>query len=202
MPKAKIARKSTAIDMTPMVDLGFLLITFFMLTTKFRPSEAVEVTTPSSISDTKLPPTDILTLTISKEGRLFWNTDGKGVRESICDQIAKQYDINFTENERKSFAVMGDVGVPFGNLKQYLGFTPNERDKLEEPGIPYDSLNNELDDWLVFTRMANPKVRIVIKGDKDTPYPNIKRVISVLQDKNVNKFNLITGSESDPRSKK
>ncbi len=66
MPKVKVARKSTAIDMTAMCDVAFLLLTFFMMTTEFRGDESVIVDTPSSISEIKLPETDILNVTISR----------------------------------------------------------------------------------------------------------------------------------------
>lgn len=198
MPKAKMARKSTTIDMTAMVDLAFLLITFFMLTTKFRPNEAVQVEIPTSVSDTKLPPTDILTITVAPDGRIFFGVDSKNTKISIAHKIAERKGIEFTPEEIHNFSILGDYGVPFANLKQYLGLSSKEQERVQLPGIPADSTNNELAEWIVMARLSNPKLRIAIKGDKDTPYPAIKKVIGTLQDKNVNKFNLITGNEANP----
>ncbi len=72
MPKVKIPRKSTLIDMTAMCDVAFLLLTFFMLTTQFKSDESVIVDTPSSISEIKLPDTDILNITVTADGKLFF----------------------------------------------------------------------------------------------------------------------------------
>ena len=69
MPKVKVPRKSTSVDMTAMTDVAFLLLTFFMLATKFKPDEPVVVDTPSSISEIKLPESGIMQITIDKQGR-------------------------------------------------------------------------------------------------------------------------------------
>ena len=76
MSKVKVPRKSTSVDMTAMTDVAFLLLTFFMLATKFKPDEPVIVDTPSSISEIKLPESDIMLLTIDKDGRVFFGIDG------------------------------------------------------------------------------------------------------------------------------
>jgi biopolymer transport protein ExbD len=75
MPKIKKARISVKIDMTPMVDVAFLLLTFFMLTTQFRPPEEVQITLPSSHSAFKLPESNVMLITISKDGRIFLGFD-------------------------------------------------------------------------------------------------------------------------------
>ena len=77
MPKNKIARKSSKIDMTAMVDLAFLLLTFFMLATNFKAEEAAKVETPSSISDTVIPERDIMMITVNDSGKVFIGIDNK-----------------------------------------------------------------------------------------------------------------------------
>jgi biopolymer transport protein ExbD len=195
MGKVKVHRASTSIDMTPMVDLAFLLVTFFMLTTKFAPDEPLAVDMPSSVSEIKLPDTDILTISISKEGAVFFNMDGKYNRQELLKKIGEKHNIQFSPEETHSFSVLSSMGIPVGNLKQFLAMDSEQRKAIRQPGIPCDSLNNELSDWIVFSRITNPKLRIAIKGDQDAEYPVIKNVINTLIERKVNRFNLITNLE-------
>ena len=195
MGKVKVHRSSTSIDMTPMVDLAFLLVTFFMLTTKFAPEEPMAVDMPTSVSEIKLPDTDILTISISKEGIVFFNMDGKYNRQELLSKMGEKYGIQFTPQETNSFAVLSSLGVPIGSLKQFLSMAAEERKLVRQPGIPSDSLNNELADWIMLSRTTNPKLRIAIKGDRDADYPVVKNVITTLIDRKVNRFNLITNME-------
>lgn len=196
MGKVKVHRTRPSLDMTPMVDLGFLLVTFFMLTATAATEEPVAVDMPSSVSEIKLPQTNILTISISKDGKVFFNLDGKFTRQSLLEKIGQQYGIQFTENEIARFGVMSSsFGVPIQNLKEVLAMNSEERANLEQPGIPIDSLNNQLRDWIIFSRMSNPGLRVAIKGDQDSNYPVIEKVMNTLIDNNVNRFNLITNKE-------
>ena len=201
MSKAKIAKKSTAIDMTPMVDLAFLLITFFMLTVKFRPTESVEITTPGSTAETPIPAADIMTISISKDGRVFFAVDAQSTREGMVKKMAQRYDIALTEEELKRFKVQADVGVPIFNMKEWLAMDAEKRKEVAK-GVPVDTVGgkNELADWIIFARLSNPKLKIAVKGDVETPYGVVRNVIGTLQSKrvNINKFNLITSAEAAP----
>jgi biopolymer transport protein ExbD len=197
MGKIKPHRTPPSLDMTPMVDLAFLLVTFFMLTTKFAPEEPVTVDTPSSTSEFKLPETDILTITIAKDGAVFFNMDGKYNRADLLKNIGETYQINFSDEEVSRFAVLSSFGLPIGNLKEYLHMSQEQRTEVKQPGIPVDSLNNQLQDWIIFSRMTNPRLRIAIKGDSDSNYPVVKKVLNTLIDNHVNRFNLITNMERE-----
>jgi len=174
MGKVKVHRSSTSIDMTPMVDLAFLLVTFFMLTTKFAPEEPLAVDMPSSVSEIKLPETDILTISISKDGVVFFNMDGKYNRETLLSKIGEKYNIKFSPEEIRSFSLLSSMGVPLGNLKQFLSMSSDERKLVNQPGIPCDSTNNELADWIIFSRITNPKLRIAIKATRMLTIPSLR----------------------------
>jgi biopolymer transport protein ExbD len=193
--KVKVHRVPPSLDMTPMVDLAFLLVTFFMLTTKFAPEEPVVVDMPSSISEIKLPEIDILTISVDKNNTIFFNLDGKYARERLINEMGKKYNVSFTPDEIHSFSVLSSIGVPMGSLKQYLSMDSESRKTVKQPGIPADSLHNELADWIVFARLSNPKVRIAIKGDRKATYPVVKKIINTLQANRISRFNLITDLE-------
>jgi biopolymer transport protein ExbD len=198
MPKVKVKRKNPSLDMTPMVDLFFLLVTFFMLTASARPDEAVIVDTPSSASEIKIPDTNVITITVDKDSRVFFGVDGQQTKEALLDKMAGKYGVGFTEEEKKTFSLLSNFGVPMSQLKSLLAMESSARKEVNQPGIPIDSARNELGDWILQTRLTNPKVVIAIKGDQDAEYPTVKRVIDILQDRKVNRFNLITDMEAKP----
>ena len=198
MPKVKIPRKSTSIDMTAMCDVAFLLLTFFMLTTKFKPDEAVIVDTPSSISEIKLPETDILQIMIDAKGRVFFGIDGQPTRMKMLEKMAAKKNIAFSEEEKARFSLVSNFGVPVANMKQFINLSQEERNKVDQPGIPIDSLHDELGEWVLYARQSNPAFRIAIKGDREAAYPVVKRVFDILQERQINKFNFITSLETTP----
>jgi len=195
MGKVKVHRTRPSLDMTPMVDLAFLLVTFFMLTATAVPDEPVTVATPSSVSDIKIPETNILLITVAKDGKVFFSMDGKYHRQELLKKIGERYQINFTDQEAARFGILSSFGLPIGNLKEFLNLSQEDRKNVEQPGIPVDSLNNQLKDWIIFSRMTNPSVRIAIKGDQDSNYPIIERLMNTLIENNINRFNLITSME-------
>jgi biopolymer transport protein ExbD len=195
MPKVKVPRKSTSVDMTAMTDVAFLLLTFFMLATKFKPDEPVIVDTPSSISEIKLPDVDIMMITIDKENRVFFGIDGQQKRAEMLDKMAAKYQMSFTDKEKQEFSLLSTFGVPMAQLKQFLAIPPADRNKTKVSGIPSDSLNNELSDWVWNARIVNNSIRVAVKGDQNTSYPVVKQVMNTLQERNVNRFNFITTME-------
>jgi biopolymer transport protein ExbD len=204
MPKIKVPKKSPSLDMTPMVDLAFLLVTFFMLTTKFRPSEPVTVDQPSSVSEIPLPDKGVIMLTVDDRGRVFFNVEGQQLRLDILDRLSKRFNLTFTDAEKKQFALLTSIGMPSDRLKEYLS-AKEARQKImnqETPGIPIDSLNNELSSWVNAARNAAPRNSIAINGDGNADIPTIKRVIEILQDNKANRFALITNLESSEEAPK
>ena len=203
MPKIKMARKSTNIDMTAMCDVAFLLLTFFMLATKFKPEEPVVVKTPSSISEIPLPDTDIMMLTVDPKGRVFFSIDNVNMRKDLIEVMDEYKGLSLTPQEKQAFVIGSSIGVPFSQLKSYLSSDPFQQKELDKsaPGIPTDTAEteaNELAAWIRSARNTNPKLRITIKADGEAVYPDIEKVIGSLEALKIFKFNLITNLKAVP----
>ena len=204
MPHVKIPRKSTHIDMTAMCDVAFLLLTFFMLATKFKPEEPVVVKTPSSISDIQLPDVDIMLLTVDQRGRIFFSIDNKVKRLALIEDLAYNVGLKLTPAEKNEFSIDASEGIPFAQLPTYLSAGPEQRKAMEvnAPGIPVDtsvlSPNNELAQWIKSARNTNPRLRICIKADGDASYPSVSKIIKTLEGWKIFKFNLITNMKGIP----
>lgn len=204
MPKVKIPRKSTFVDMTAMCDVAFLLLTFFMLATKFKPDEPVTVVTPSSISEIVLPDVDVMLITVDKTGRIFFSIDNQNIRKGLINDVDQYKSLGLSDNEKNAFALGASIGAPFNQLKSYLSAAPEVQKEFDKTtqGIPTDSTvkseQNELAAWIRMARNNNPKLRIVIKADGEASYPMVKNVIRTLEGWKIFKFNLITNLKAVP----
>jgi biopolymer transport protein ExbD len=203
MPKIKLPKKSPHIDMTPMVDLFTLLLTFFILTATTRPQEPAPVDTPFSVSEKVVMDANIMTVMLAADNRVFFNVDNGHdtilhFRPKILAEMGKRYNIEFTPDELRKFEKANTAfGVPIQQMKAYLAAgSIKDREALETKGIPIDSADNQLALWILFSRQINPAVQTLIKGDSNVDYPVVKEVLDILQDKNVNRFNLITNLEA------
>ena len=197
MAKLKMSKKSTSIDMTAMCDVAFLLLTFFILTATAKVPEVLPVDTPSATVETKLPESDLATLTIGK-GKVFFDLKGRDIRKRTLELMGQKYNVAFSDTDMENFALMESFGVPIQNLKQILDMKSADRTKANQPGIPKDSLDNQLADWVQNARIANnelndKELQIAIKGDAKEEYPSIKKVMDILQDQKINSFSLVTG---------
>lgn len=199
MPKVKIKRQSTFVDMTAMTDVAFLLLTFLLLTANFVKQEAVVVAAPSSVSEIKIPETNIFQIIVDKEGKVFIGMDNQEKRMELLEKISGVYNIKFNEKESKEFSLVNSFGVPVEKMQSFLNL-PSETRVLQENalGIPCDSVNNQFKEWVRLAREVNPKLTIAIKADMTTPYPKIKNVMNTLQDLRENRYNLITTLEGMP----
>jgi biopolymer transport protein ExbD len=193
----KTSKKAASIDMTAMCDVAFLLLTFFILTATAKIPEALPVDTPASTVQTKLPETDLATLTIGK-GKVFFDLKGREIRKRTLELMAQKYGVEFTEDDKDKFALMEGFGVPIESLKSIIEMKSSERTKVNQPGVPKDSLDNQLAQWVQNARIANIEIndkelQIAIKGDAREEYPAIRKVMDILQDQKINSFSLVTG---------
>ena len=188
--------------MTPMVDLFTLLLTFFILTATFRPQESAPVDSPFSVSEKPMMDANVMTVLIAKDNRVFFNVDNGPdtilkFRPKILAEMGKRYNIEFTEDELRLFEKTGTaVGVPIQDMKKYLASKDSDEKIALEKGVPIDSTDNQLALWILFARQINPAADAMIKGDADVEFPVVREVLDILQDKNVNRFNLITNLRS------
>ena len=197
MPKVKIKRKSTAIDMTAMCDVAFLLLTFFMLTSNFIQKEPVNVISPASISEIKIPDTNIMLILVDAKGKVFFGIDGQENRKELLTRMGAAYNTTFSPEEMKEFSLINSFGVSINNMKAFLSMKPEERNLPQNAtGIPCDSLDNQFKNWVSIAKAVNKNYRIAIKADQTTAYPVIKKLMGTLQDINENRYNLITSLES------
>ena len=208
MPKVKVPRKSTAIDMTAMCDVAFLLLTFFILTTKFRPSELAQIDIPSSKSEIPIPDKGILKFEIAPDGRIFVGVDDQPTRLALLEKLSKQYNLTLNGNQQDAFRLTDNWGMDIKQLPAFLDLDANGRAHFAHPGIKVDTTGGEqqLEDIILFARQSydlspdrkdsNDRLRIAIKGDKSTQYKAFDKLIQALQNRNVNKFNIITSSRA------
>jgi biopolymer transport protein ExbD len=201
MAKVKSHKAAGAIDMTAMCDAAFLLLTFFILTATAKQPEPLAVDTPNSTVQTKLPDTGLATLTVGK-GKVFFGMVDRPVRRRTLELMGQEFGINFTEDEKNRFSLIDGFGVPVANLSQIIKLSSSERNQKDlQPGIPRDTVDlkkDELSRWIYNARIANTELtnndlKFAIKGDAKLEYPTIKQVMDVLQEQNVNSFNLVTG---------
>ncbi len=199
MPKVHVKKQSVSLDMTAMCDVAFLLLTFFMLTAKMRPQEPVKVLTPTSIAKAKPNDKDIVTITVASDGKIFWGTDNQQIRVATLQAMGEKNGITFTPAETEIFRLTEAFGAPIGNLKQLLNTDAVTRNKPGfQPGMPCDSLHNDLFQWVYEARRRNPAIKVVVKGDGAADYKVMKQIVGSLQEQNINQFYLLTGLETKP----
>jgi biopolymer transport protein ExbD len=205
MPRAKLPRKSTSIDMTAMCDVAFLLLSFFILATKFKPPEALSVTTPNSVSSKVAPDKNVVLITIDKDAKVYFSvSDGNtGEKKDIIDGINTSKNLNLTDAEKKNFSAnpTAYIGVPFSQLKAYLSKTPEELKGANLPGIPVkDSTDNELVDWVraAVTAFQGSKMNLLVKGDDASKYPSFQGVIIAFKKNDQLKFQMVTSPVGAP----
>ena len=193
MGRAKIKKKSTFIDMTAMSDVTVLLLTFFMLTSTFVKKEPVQVFTPASVSEIKIPETNILLILVDPQGKIFMSLDKQPDMKAVLEKMGEEYGVDFTPEQEKKFVTASTFGVPMRSMQKFLDLPTEQQDKLlKNEGIPCDSTDNQFKSWVRNARQVNPDLRIAIKADASTPYAVIKNVMSSLQDLRENRYNLIT----------
>jgi len=155
--------------------------------------EPVEVTTPGSVSEIKIPDTNILQILIDPTGKVFMSLDKQEDMVNTLNKVGEDLGVTFTPEEIKKFKIQKTFGVPMKSMKAYLALPSDKQDAiLKDYGIPTDSTDNQFKVWIKAARATNEELRIAIKADSSTPYKVIKDVMTSLQDLRENRYNLIT----------
>ncbi|MFN5375151.1 MAG: ExbD/TolR family protein [Chitinophagaceae bacterium] len=205
MPSVKIKKHAPDNDMTPFVDIAFLILSFFIMATKFKPEEPVEVTTPNSVSSIALPEKDAFMVSIDKDGRVFISMDNPQSRQLLIQSMNQTRGLGLGPAEIKNFINASSVGVPFSQLKSLLALDPEDENSMpllkQQVGIPCaDSTGGELTVWVreALTAYSGKKLNLLIKSDNNTKYPVFKHVLDAFKLNDQNKFLLVTSPEDAP----
>ena len=203
MPKIKIPRKSTIVDMTAMCDVAFLLLTFFILATKQKPPEVLTVKTPTSVSSVATPEKYIL-ITLTKEGKVFLMLGDDTKKSAIIDDFNTTRGLQLTPAELAKLKKAEFIGLPVNKLKSALN-APQEIPANLMDGIPTDSTNNELIFWMRSVTNAykgedQNKLQnmILVKGDGEALYPVFKNIKEAFKANEIFKFRIVTEGEQVP----
>jgi biopolymer transport protein ExbD len=202
MPRVKVARKSTAIDMTAMCDVAFLLLTFFILTAKPKVDDPSHATVPFSVYMIPVADANMITIAVGKgatgKDAPFFSVSEQDVRRAALEEMGKKYNFTFTPEEQQRFSVTPIFGVPMSQLKSFLDADPAQLKNFPQTGIPIDTTNNsELYNWIFTSRQAEvglhqKLLNVSIKSDRAELYPMVNEVISLLEKQKLFKFDLIT----------
>jgi len=203
MPSVKIPRHSTHTDMTPFVDVAFLILSFFIMATKFKPPEPVKITTPGSVSSQKLPQNNAVLITIDTADKVYFTVlseKDKTKYDDVIRNINTEQNLGLTEAEMSVYKQFYMVGVPFSSLKELLNKDPKQQGAIIQPGIPKDTANNQLYWWINAAKkaFAGEELKYLIKGDSESKYPALFAVIEALKKNEQFKYHMVTSLEGVP----
>lgn len=195
MAAVKPKRHGPSMDMTAMCDVAFLLLTFFIMASSFKSEETVKINTPSSTAEELIPETDVCMVTIDPDGKYYFGITDPSQRDDFAKTLSDKYNLNLTNEDIINFTTLAEVGVPMKALKNYVNLTELERMKVQTEGIPLDSTNQELVDWVKTFGEMYPSSQITVRGDGSTKYPALKNLFDEFAYAKLNKFQLITKTE-------
>ncbi|WP_175621756.1 ExbD/TolR family protein [Chryseobacterium schmidteae] len=200
MARIKPKRHGVVTDMTAMCDVTFLLLTFFIMTTQFKKPDVEQIKPPSSISEKLLPDASLMTINATPDGKFYFQpVENATERLQLLKKMGEKYNVTFDDKQKASFQKVQSIGVPMNQLRSYLDLPEDEQKNYKSPtGVPMDSTNKQLTDWVQQSLSVNPEYKLAIKGDVTTKYPKVKALFEGLRDIKFLNFWLITSQEGKP----
>ncbi|MDZ4713077.1 MAG: biopolymer transporter ExbD [bacterium] len=192
MKKARSIKKpGVNIDMTPLVDVIMLLLTFFMLVATFKAesTEAIEIKLPESVvtDTTKLPEKDIMTLTLTKAGDVFLDVDNYNVRETV---FGDQFAVGLFHPDSTSKSEYETTGGKVNGKEFKRKVIPMNRAQFEKA-------LTDLRLALKNSTGGKSDFRIVLKGDTQTDYGVVEDLMDIFKSSKNTRFALVTDVKSD-----
>lgn len=192
MKKARSIKKpGVNIDMTPLVDVIMLLLTFFMLVATFKAesTEAIEIKLPESVvtDTTKLPEKDIMTLTITKAGDVFLDVDNYKVREQVFGDAFGVGLFHPDSTSKSEYELTGGKV----NGKQF------KRKVVIMNRSQFEKALTDLRLSLKNQTGGKSDFRIVLKGDTESDYGVVEDLMDIFKTTHNTRFALVTDIKSD-----
>lgn len=204
MAKAKIQKKSTDTDMTPFVDVAFLILSFFIMATKFKPSEPVPIETPNSVASQIMPDNNAVMMSIDKDNKVYFSVMSKSdiqKGKDIIKEAAKRAGVTLTDADLSQYQDGEMIGMPFNKIKGYLALPAAQRAKVAQDGIPVkDSATSELVNWIGAAKyvFSGEQLKYLVKGDNSSKYPTFGAIIDAMKRNDEQKYNLVTMPQDAP----
>lgn len=188
--KQRAKKSSTRIDMTPMVDLGFLLLTFFILTTTFNKPQAMEINMP--IKDDKLqekdknkvPADHTLNILLTDKNVVYWYF-GVADPAKALPSLTKT---NYSKDGIRKVLIAE-------NNKRHNAFTQIETWKKEasEGKMEEDELKEKIKVFRETNKMSS--LIVLLKPDKESNYKNIVDALDEMAICNIGSYALLESND-------
>lgn len=187
--KKRAKKLSTRLDMTPMVDLGFLLLTFFMLTTTFSKPKVIGLTPPvkpDKDNTTKVDTTS-LTVILSGNNKVYYY---KGQLPQSLDST----DIVMRLTTFSTATSSKGIRQVLLNFNTFVNSQVSQFEGKHKAGQMSDSTYDRMKDQIEGKKEA---MFVIIKTDSLTKYENVVAMLDEMDICNVGKYALIDASKAD-----
>lgn len=190
--KKRAKKSSTRIDMTPMVDLGFLLLTFFILTTTFNKPQAMQLTMPKKLDDPTVKPNTVaadhtLNVLLTKDNTVYYYF---GMADPTKGALPALNKVTFGPDGLRKVLIEE-------NNKRHRAYDEIEKLKKEvaEGKLPKDSLGKKKIEFFTDKSRKTSVLTVLLKPDKDAKYKNIVDALDEMAICNIGIYALLESND-------